>query len=215
MHGPDGRDYVRRRSGEAFHPDCLRSTVKYPAGQMVWGCFSYFGVGHLYFNDCTFKAKKYIDILKHNLLPTIRNQFDGPENCLFQDDCTVSQGQDSKSKVIFSVFILFRLTQKYKKIIQNINSSIFFILDKKILDEENIRTLDWPGNNPDLNPVENYWSEMAKKLAAKGPEPKMNCRDSSLIHGTKKISVEYVQKLVNSMPRRVQAVIKKRRPTKY
>ena len=56
LHGPDGRDYVRRRSGEAFHPDCLRSTVKYSAGQMIWGCFSYFGVGHLYFIDSTVKA---------------------------------------------------------------------------------------------------------------------------------------------------------------
>ena len=86
LHGPDGRDYVRRRSDEAFHPDCLRSTVKYPARQMVWGCFSYFGIGHLYFTDSTVKAKNYIDVLKHNLLPTIRSQFGGPENCLFQDD---------------------------------------------------------------------------------------------------------------------------------
>ena len=107
LHGPDGRDYVRRRSGEAFHPDCLRSTVKYPAGQMVWGCFSYFGIGHLYFIDSTVKAKNYIDILKHNLLPTIRNQFGGPENCLFQDDSAPCHRAKIVSQKLYFLYLYY------------------------------------------------------------------------------------------------------------
>ena len=101
----------------------------------------------------------------------------------------MSQGQDNKAKVIFSVFILFWLTQKYKKTSPKYQFIYIFILDQKFLDEENIRTLDWPGNNPDLNPIENFWSEMAKKLAAKGPEPKMSCRDSSIMYDTKKFQL--------------------------
>ena len=31
---------------------------------------------------------------------------------------------------------------------------------KQFLTENHIKILDWPGNNPDLNPVENVWSKM-------------------------------------------------------
>ena len=36
-------------------------------------------------------------------------------------------------------------------------------LVKKWLSEENIPTLEWPGNSPDLNPIENAWNVMKNK----------------------------------------------------
>ena len=36
-------------------------------------------------------------------------------------------------------------------------------LVKKWLSEQNIPTLEWPGNYPDLNPIENAWNVMKKR----------------------------------------------------
>ena len=32
-----------------------------------------------------------------------------------------------------------------------------------LLKEYNVKTLDWPANSPDLNPIENMWSHLEKK----------------------------------------------------
>ena len=42
-------------------------------------------------------------------------------------------------------------------------------LVKKWLSEENIPTLEWPGNSPNLNPIENAWNVMKKKVQESQP----------------------------------------------
>ncbi|GFV89117.1 putative transposase like protein [Trichonephila clavipes] len=36
---------------------------------------------------------------------------------------------------------------------------------KAFLAEQNIPLLDWPGNSPDMNPIENVWELMKRELA--------------------------------------------------
>ena len=61
----------------------------------------------------------------------------------------------------------------------------------------------WPGNSPDLNPIENCWSQMKECLR------QQNCMShSDLIEKIKRvwcseITPEYCQKLVESMPSRI------------
>ena len=38
---------------------------------------------------------------------------------------------------------------------------------KGFLDNKNIPTIKWPGNSPDLNPIENVWAYMKDKHMAK------------------------------------------------
>ena len=49
---------------------------------------------------------------------------------------------------------------------QNLNVKKFAILHKreKILEENHIKVLDWPGNLPFLNPIENLWGVVKTRL---------------------------------------------------
>ena len=46
---------------------------------------------------------------------------------------------------------------------------------KKFLGEKNIRRLDWPGNSPDLNPIENLWMLLKNKVSEKQPTSANTC----------------------------------------
>lgn len=75
--------------------------------------------------------------------------------------------------------------------------------------QKKITVLDWPGNSPDLSPIENLWSIIKTKLRAKDctTQQKLICaiidawyRDSTI--------ADHCQKLVDSMPKRIQQVLK-------
>ena len=72
----------------------------------------------------------------------------------------------------------------------------------------NIQLIDWPGNSPDLNPIENCWAWMKSQLK--------DCQATSIPQLEEEImrlwlfrmsDSEYLRNLVMSMPRRLQAVL--------
>ena len=79
---------------------------------------------------------------------------------------------------------------------------------KKFLRENNVVTLDWPGNSPDLNPIENLWSKMKDLVAEKQPSSGKALTETIKEVWVKKISREYCMSLIASMPRRLKAVVK-------
>ena len=75
------------------------------------------------------------------------------------------------------------------------------------LKKKKVKVLDSPGNSPDLNPIENLWTVMKDKVAEKQLSSLPNlCRAMKEVW-VKEISKEYCANLVNSMPRRLAAVI--------
>lgn len=73
---------------------------------------------------------------------------------------------------------------------------------KEFFKARNIKTLQWPAQSPDLNPIENAWGLIKQKIANKTFRSK-----SELFNEVKAIwesfTVEYAQKLVKSMNKRV------------
>lgn len=87
---------------------------------------------------------------------------------------------------------------------------------RKWFQDHKINLLDWPGNSPDLNPIENLWELLKRKLAAKCPK---NLQD--VVFWLKyiwchEVTPELCQRLANSMTDRITDVLhKKGHQTKY
>lgn len=72
--------------------------------------------------------------------------------------------------------------------------------------ENGIITLDWPSQSPDANPIENVWALIKHKLRGKRVfNLKQLSREIRRIW--KALPLEYAKNLVESMPRRCQAII--------
>jgi len=78
-----------------------------------------------------------------------------------------------------------------------------------------IRLLDWPAQSPDLNPIENLWSILDQKVD-KGDVTNKAKLLEALKRAWENIDQQHIQNLIESMPRRLQAVIQaKGGHTKY
>ncbi len=75
--------------------------------------------------------------------------------------------------------------------------------------------LKWPPQSLDLNPIEHLWDVVEREIRDVQPTNLQQLRDAIMSIWTK-ISEEYFQHIVGSMPRRIKAVLKtKGGPTQY
>ena len=75
------------------------------------------------------------------------------------------------------------------------------------LEQNGVSVMDWPGNSPDLNPIENLWEVMKKIVEEKEPKSLPDLIQKIKEVWVKETSQEVCLNLVESMPKRVQMVL--------
>ncbi len=81
--------------------------------------------------------------------------------------------------------------------------------------DHGVTVLDWPANSPDLNPIENLCGIVKRKMRDTRPNNADDLK-ATVKETWASIPPQQCHKLITSMPRRIEAVIKaKGAPTKY
>ncbi len=81
--------------------------------------------------------------------------------------------------------------------------------------DHGVTVLDWPANSPDLNPIENLWGIVKRKMRDTRPNNADELK-ATVKETWASIPPQQCHKLITSMLRRIEAVIKaKGAPTKY
>lgn len=180
----DKAQYVKRKSDEEYHEDCIVNTVKHPTKIMVWSVICGKGMGRLQIVKGIMNQVQYKKILEDRLIPQLNSWFPNGEFFHFMQDSAPCH----TARTI-----------------------------KAFLSAKNIALLKWPGNSPDMNPIENVWELLKRKM-----NTEMITNRDDLIE--KLIALwfhdEDLQQMsfncIRSMPRRVKALIKaKGGRTKY
>ncbi len=86
---------------------------------------------------------------------------------------------------------------------------------KSWLNDHGVGVLDWPENSPDLNPIENLWGIVKRKM--RNMRPKNADELKATVKETwASIPLQQCHKRITSIPRQIEAVIKaKGAPAKY
>lgn len=167
--------FVRRRPGEEYRPECIVSTIKHPPSIMVWSVISGKGTGRLYVVEKTMRQDQYKRVLETRLIPQLKEWFRDEEEPIFMHDKAPCHTAKSVSS---------------------------------FLQQKQIKILDWPGNSPDMNPIENVW-ELVKREIAKTPvTTKRELLEKLIYHWNHNPRLaETVQSCIRSMPGRIRALI--------
>lgn len=177
----DGKVYVRRPPNQEYNPKYTLKTVKHGGGSViVWGCFSWYGVGPIHRIEGIMNAQMYKDIMKNVMLPYATEEM--PLIWKFQHD------NDPKhtAKIIRTFF-----------------------------QEESMTVLEWPPQSPDLNPIENLWEIVDKKINRSNATNLTELWNQIKI-AWYSITSDECKSLVDSMCGRCAEVIKNNGyPTKY
>lgn len=181
------RTRVWRCAHEKWKPFALRGTLKHDQKINVWGCFAAHGVGNICRIEGIMVKEMYRDILMHELSPSVLKLFPRVDNVAPQ--YMFQQDNDPKHTA---------------KLVKD------FIADWEIPMLDN-----WPGQSPDLNPIENLWSTLNESIKDR------SCSNLEELFeviktGWEKLPVDILTTLADSMPNRIEAVIRnKGYPTKY
>ncbi len=78
---------------------------------------------------------------------------------------------------------------------------------KSWFNDHGVTVLDWPANSPDLNPIENLWGIVKRKMRDTRPNNADDLK-AAIKETWASIPPQQCHKLITSMPRRIEAVIK-------
>lgn len=179
--GSGGKRVYRPMGSDPHLPQYTDKTVKHPASLMVWGGFSFGGVGDLV-------------VLPKNQYMNQYNYFE------LLNDVLDSSFEKSGASFFMQDGAPCHTAKSIKKWLSDCAIPYF---------------KDWPGNSPDINPIENLWSIMKRKLQYHDTSsiPKL---EAAIRKVWEDLEPATLQNLTLSVPKRLLSVIQRKgNITKY
>ena len=173
------------KDSDPFDPKFTSKSVKHPPKLMVWACFNYRGVGKLI-------------VLPQNLTMNKERYLELLSDHLY--DCF----RMCKVKLDRGIYMQDGATCHTAKIIKEYFSFVKINYIEK-----------WPGNSPDINPIENLWPLVKRKLRDRDTSTIAKLRDAiyEILHS---IDRKVFRKLAGSIPNRLRQVERQKGyPIKY
>jgi transposase len=183
---------VWRQTGERYNTECL--TPSFKSGRqsvMAWGCFIGENKGPLVFCD-EYKEKK--------------------------EKITVKTYLKILEANLTPFYSALQPIAGRNLVFQHDNAPIHTAQKvTKWFKKKNITIMDWPASSPDLNPIENVWKLMKDNIQKRENFPRtVNELKTALKEEWSNFDTSLLRKVVDSMPRRIEAVLEaKGGPTKY
>jgi len=180
------REWVRRRVGEDCKEECISATRFREQSLMLWGCISLEGVGPLK----RFAPNERMSAKQYKQLLIHRGI-----------PYLLTLGKQHNTPFMFQHDGASSHTAKTVK---------------TYLQRKNIDLLPWPAHSPDLNPIENVWSKLKRNVSRRMRTTSLDDLWQNVQEEWLKIDKNYILSLIQSMPRRIKAVLKsKGGATKY
>ena len=181
--------FRRCNKREKYDPKNVQPKSGYGgASQMVWGCFIGDKLGPIVFMDSSITKDVYISMLSGNLLPFIDIlHADSQTNVIFQQDNATPHSCKGTKQWL-----------------------------QGEAEKHGFSIMEWPANSPDLNPIEHLWSHIKQELHRRYPDTWHLKGSPNVIRSILKERIHKVwwdigpmllANLVESMPRRIRAVI--------
>ncbi len=178
---------VWRKSGEAQNPCCLKSSVKFPQSVMIWAAMSSAGVGPLCFLKSTVNAAIYLKFPQSVMIWAAMSSAGVGPLCFLKSTVNTAIYQE-----ILEHFMLPSADKLYG------DADFIFQQDlapahtakgtKSWFNDHGVTVLDWPANTPDLNPIENLWGIVKRKMrdtrSNNADELKRHCQRNLGFHTT-------------------------------
>jgi Transposase and inactivated derivatives len=177
--------YVRRRVGEEFDEKCVEKTVKHGGGGiMVWGCFHGAGVGVLKRVEGKIDSEAYRQILIHQAMPELKELI----------------AQEPEHVVIF---------QHDNAPVHTAKKVQAYLETKEGEFGGKMTVMSWPSQSPDLNPIENVWGYIKRRLRKRKDRPSnLDTLFEQILEEWNAVPHRVLLNLIESMPSRAQMVIK-------